>query len=353
MDVLLTLLAEISYIPSYLPKFSKPCPMLLEDEVSWQKLLDSISNFIVSCQGKNGKGTIKPFHINIVDMSLTTSPSDTDIKVCSQNCQFFDIYDISVNLKKKKKTATTEEPSAPALTSRESAQILASNKLKTHHMCQQHKKPSIIQSDGKHYQLMMNEITKWAHLMVCSQFRHILVYPPELNLTDFTPRQHSAKKALAKSQVYNAGLPDWMEKLVGMIFVGNMATNNQVMSLATNPPTIPMPFLHPTFMQPPDTQAPAPAPIHPASPLNYPMVNPWLVSLETHPIQEKKAQKFTCHAESLSANGIDNLEDLLHLTSTELMSIIPNINIGIAKGLLAFAEEDVSSLYEHKQVHLM
>ena len=48
---------------------------------------------------------------------------------------------------------------------------------------------------------------------------------PELNLTDFTPCQHSAKKALVKSQADNAGLLNWMEKLVGMVFIGNMATN--------------------------------------------------------------------------------------------------------------------------------
>ena len=56
--------------------------------------------------------------------------------------------------------------------------------------------------------------------------------------------------------------------------------------------------------------------------------------------------------QSLSANGIDSLEDLLCLTSTELMSIILNINLGIAKHLLAFAE-DVSSVHEYKRVYLM
>jgi len=113
--------------------------------------------------------------------------------------------------------------------------------------------------------------------------------PSELSLTDFTPRQHSAKKALVKSQAENHALPDWMEKLVGMMFVGNMATNNRVMSMTMNPPITPMAFSHPgpTFAQPADLQTPAPL-AHastlkrPASPLDYPIVNDWLASLETH-----------------------------------------------------------------------
>lgn len=85
--------------------------------------------------------------------------------------------------------------------------------------------------------------------------------PPELSLTDFTPHQHSAKKALAKSQAENHALPDWMEKLVGMMFVGNMAMNNQVMSMTMNPSITPMAFSHlgPTFAQPADLQTPAPS----------------------------------------------------------------------------------------------
>ncbi|KAF8191787.1 hypothetical protein BJ912DRAFT_1097533 [Pholiota molesta] len=327
MDVPLTLLAGIGYIPSYKPKSSKPIPKLLEDDASWYKLLEDVHAFILACKGKSGKGAIKPFHINIID---TTAPNDSDSK-------------------KKKKIVATEPP-APALTSKESAQLSALKKLENRHMCQQHKKPCIIQPDGEHYHLTMNDITKWAHLM--AENKALLDTPPsELNLTDVMPRQHSAKKAMAKSQTESAALPEWMEKLVGMMFVGNMATNNRVMSLSMNPPMTPAPSTH-------IPQTPSIPPIHssalkrPGSPLDYPSLDIWLSSLEHHPIRGKKAQRFTCYAESLSANGIDDLQDLLRLTSAELISIVPDINIGIAKRMLAFAEEDVSSLQESKRVHL-
>jgi hypothetical protein len=78
MEVSLTLLAGIGYIPSYKPKASKPVPKLLEDDTSWYKLLEDVHAFILTCKGKNGKGMVKAFHINIVD---TTAPTDLDPKV--------------------------------------------------------------------------------------------------------------------------------------------------------------------------------------------------------------------------------------------------------------------------------
>jgi len=78
MEVSLTLLAGIGYIPSYKSKASKPVPKLLEDDTSWHKLLEDVHAFILTCKGKSGKGTIKAFHINIVD---TTAPVDSDPKV--------------------------------------------------------------------------------------------------------------------------------------------------------------------------------------------------------------------------------------------------------------------------------
>ena len=57
------------------------------------------------------------------------------------------------------------EPPAPALTSKETEHLSALKKIENHHMCQQHKKLCFIQANGEHYQLTMNDITKWAHLM--------------------------------------------------------------------------------------------------------------------------------------------------------------------------------------------
>jgi len=85
MEVGLTHLSGIGYIPSYKLKASKPIPKLLEDEASWYKLLEDVHNFIKSCKGKSGTGSVKPFFINIVD---TTAFSDADSKVSVSNFFF-------------------------------------------------------------------------------------------------------------------------------------------------------------------------------------------------------------------------------------------------------------------------
>ena len=180
----------------------------------------------------------------------------------------------------------------------------------------------------------------------------LLDTPPDaLNLTDVVPRQHSAKKALAKSQMESSNMPEWMQQLMGMMLVGNIATNNRMLSI--NPPLTPAPVSTPShYDQMPLTPLPPPLPSkRPASPFEYPMLDTWLESLEKDPIRGKKAQGYQWFHESLSANGIDDLEDLLRLTSDELMTIIPGINIGTAKRLLAFAQEDLT-LREPKRLRV-
>ena len=43
---------------------------MLEDEESWEILLDDVSNYIMACKSKNrGKGVVKAFAIILIDMS--------------------------------------------------------------------------------------------------------------------------------------------------------------------------------------------------------------------------------------------------------------------------------------------
>jgi hypothetical protein len=151
-------------------------------------------------------------------------------------------------------------------------------------------------------------------------------------------------------------MPEWIQQLMGVMIAGNIATNNRMITM--NPPatTTPTPIPTPIELpQPaPSTPVPPAPPLkRPASPFEYPKIDTWLESLEQHPIRGKKAQGYQRFYESLSANGIDDLEDLLRLTSDELMTVIPGINIGIAKRLLAFAQDDFISLREPKRLCLV
>jgi len=80
MDTHISLLSSIGYIPSYKPKSPKPVPKLLEDEDAWCKLLEGVSDYITASKKKNkGHGTVKPFHILIVDTSGPLGGSDTKL----------------------------------------------------------------------------------------------------------------------------------------------------------------------------------------------------------------------------------------------------------------------------------
>jgi len=70
MDVGITFLLAIGYVPSFLPKSSKPRPKLLEDEASWNKLVKDVHEYRENCKKKNkGKGQVPAFTISLTDTS--------------------------------------------------------------------------------------------------------------------------------------------------------------------------------------------------------------------------------------------------------------------------------------------
>ena len=68
MNVSTLHLSQIGYIPSYKPKNPKPILKMLEDEESWEILLNDVSDYITACKSKNhGKGVVKAFTVFLVD----------------------------------------------------------------------------------------------------------------------------------------------------------------------------------------------------------------------------------------------------------------------------------------------
>lgn len=163
---------------------------------------------------------------------------------------------------------------------------------------------------------------------------------------------------MSKSQVETSNsAPEWIQQLMGMMLVGNIASSNCAMSI--NAPMTPG-HVTPQYHQAPLTQpftTPVPSESsalkRPGSPLNYPTLDVWLESLENDPVRQRKAQGYQGFFPFFSMNGIEDLEDLLRLASDELMKIIPDINIGTAKQLLAFAHDDDPALRENKRPHLV
>jgi hypothetical protein len=90
MNVSTLHLSQIGYIPSYKPKNPKPIPKMLEDEESWEILLDDVSDYIVACKSKNrGKGIVKAFTVILVDMSGPDGKDNGAKKVSFVVCTIF------------------------------------------------------------------------------------------------------------------------------------------------------------------------------------------------------------------------------------------------------------------------
>jgi hypothetical protein len=87
METQVTLLTAIGYIPSYKPKSSKLVPKLLEDEESYEGMMEDIQDYIDSCRAKNkGKGKVKPFSICIYDTLDTLDPNAVKVNYfCCQS----------------------------------------------------------------------------------------------------------------------------------------------------------------------------------------------------------------------------------------------------------------------------
>lgn len=79
MEIRITLLSAIGYIPSYKPKSPKPVPKLLEDDESYEGMMNDIEEYIRGQKQKNkGSGQVKPFCIRIID---TSGPGTTHASV--------------------------------------------------------------------------------------------------------------------------------------------------------------------------------------------------------------------------------------------------------------------------------
>jgi hypothetical protein len=190
-----------------------------------------------------------------------------------------------------------------------------------------------------------------------AKHKALLDVPPNfLNIADGLHHQHSAKKAIIKTQPVessSSALPEWIQQIMGVMLMNNLVSNRNNIPVASLPTTPTTPANNQTWQQTTSTPVTSTSILkRPGSPLEYPFLSTWLDSIERHPSRSKKTQGFHSFSHHLSANGVDDLEDLMRLTSEELMGIIPGINIGTAKHSLAFSQEDVLELQERKRIHL-
>lgn len=162
MDVGVTFLSAIGYVPSFLPKSSKPRPKLLEDEASWNKLVKDVHEYRENCKKKNkGKGQVPAFTISLTDTSNGDGKENKKVSTYSlYNISYSNLLQSGTSKKK------SDEPAIPALSSDEVKDLEAIKDLEKRWQCQEHNKTCLVQHDGQHYELTISDKAKWGHLLV-------------------------------------------------------------------------------------------------------------------------------------------------------------------------------------------
>ncbi|KAJ6617089.1 hypothetical protein B0H10DRAFT_1948606 [Mycena sp. CBHHK59/15] len=279
MDTRLSLMSNIAYLASYKPRNPKPTPKLLEDDKAWDSLIMDVEQYIASCKAKNrGTGSVKPFHISLVDG------------------------------KKAKKGESEDQPQAvPALKEHE-----LFKKLEDKHFCQECRKACVVLDSGDHHILTHPQLATWALLL--SRHQAILTEPPkELNLDINHSRQQKAKNSRAHaSAVGSSEPPMWVQHLAPLF--GALLGNR------VQPPSQ-------EYIQNMPGQAPGPPPADPTLdrrngtkciaedvpiPDLCPDIASWLEKLDSDPVRGRMNLNYTQYKKSLinqdSHNGGNNLQ---------------------------------------------
>ncbi|KAJ7601843.1 hypothetical protein B0H17DRAFT_1155142 [Mycena rosella] len=316
-----SLLDSIAYIPSYTPRTPKPTPKLLEDKKSWKKLVED---------KKKGKGTVKPFTIQIVD----TSGGDPKARDGRK--------EVGHGGKKEKVPAAEPDP-----VERKEQQFYRELEQKYH--CAEHDRPCAVLSDGNHYHLTNSDLAKWAYLIGQHRATKEDLPRKELKIDDAVPRQHAAKKAIRSTETpVDRDPPSWIRDilpLVGMAFGSSMHHVSSPFETPQHPPP-------PTPQQPSAGTSRLSAPIFdpPSSGTKRaaaeaaPGIGPWLSSLDRD-IRGRGRHNLNYfqYCNKFEDNGIYDLTDMENMAAKEIGSLI-GCNIGVANRLVKYATEDTDQL---------
>ncbi|KAJ7133662.1 hypothetical protein C8R43DRAFT_956508 [Mycena crocata] len=315
MEVSVTHLSEIGYIPSYKPKTAKTRPKLLESAEDYEAMMEDIGAFRTTCLNSKA-GKVKPFSIILED----TSGSVDDSKGSKVGL---------LRLKSSKKK--DPKPAAP-LDAGEQQEHKLMLDIEKRHACQDHTgKACYVTSSGEHYQFTNNDLVIWATLM-----RHNLAtldkVPDQLKIEDKIDGQRKAKKGLHSA---NNG------------FGFNGANNSFTFMNGGWPPM--QPWMMPLWMMGPPPTSAAPAANPPAlaetpSPPRkhkYPAINDWLQALDSDENRAEDSPDFyQGFGGALIDNGIVQLDDLCEVESVEKLQVLGGMNYGTAKRVMKYAQED-------------
>ncbi|KAH7917783.1 hypothetical protein BV22DRAFT_998012, partial [Leucogyrophana mollusca] len=302
----------------------------------WEKLVEDVWDYITTCKAKNkGKGVVKAFSITITDTSSPESADGTG----------------------KKPSITAAQAALPPRNKAGLTESECLRKIEQKHHCQEHDKPCYVRTNGIHYEYTFSDLGKWAKLYFDDKATYETP-PDELNIHDGHFRQHVAKKNQSKSQPDDPSAPPaWLQQMMAAVAAPMMLNQLQhtMHPWGPNPaafrsPQTPHQSADQHDLPTPASNRTAPTLSRGDSPPHkrraetafadtYPDIDDWLASLDEHATRGRKNANFRQYTNKLVSNGIEELGDLLEL-STEKLQDLGGMNFGTANRLLRFARED-------------
>jgi hypothetical protein len=172
--------------------------------------------------------------------------------------------------------------------------------------------------------------------------------PQELNLTDSYKRQHTAKKTTMQTVAEQNTPSDFWQNMAGFMMMQNLNVAPRVPFGNLMSPMSPNPLSTTPLAHTPSAAILSPMK-RPAAPVNTPSLKDWAFDLALN--ESRKSHCFADFINVLAENGIEDLDDLLSFSDTELVKIT-GMTIGLAKRILRYAEADIATLHQDKYPRL-
>jgi hypothetical protein len=172
----------------------------------------------------------------------------------------------------------------------------------------------------------------------------VLDIPRELNILDAMPRQHAAKKAIARQATDSSEPPVWLQTLlpiVGMALAGGGRNNSTFETPRATPPQPPIAGSSrqsALIFDPPSSGTKR------AASIAAPAIGSWLLSLDQDlGDRGRHGCDFQQYHLKFDENAVYDLTDMEDLDAAALITLL-DCPVGVANRIVKYAKEDMRRL---------
>ncbi|KAL1707596.1 hypothetical protein EV121DRAFT_288471 [Schizophyllum commune] len=324
------------YIPSWLPKSSKPKPKSLEDDDDYTCMIQEVvDHYEESARKSKGKQGIKSFTITIVPMRDMKAASAKEMKGS-----------------KKKKSTVVEDSDADSSGEKSSAPSEAKlyREIERRHACDTCGDGIVcaVLDGGQHYRLTDVDKASWVNL--CKKYQATVSEIPlqALGITNKSAEDQNRIRKKGSAAAASGPFESVMAALVG-----NLLANGLGHGALPAPPPPPPPPPHSSTHPADDGAAPAAhkrlADDDAIEIPNIPLLT-WLMQLEQDPVRGRAKIAYSDYDFSFHSRGFHELSDIYGMSARDLSEAVPDLPIGHAKRLVDYIAEDYGSRVGSKRI---